>query len=683
AGRRAKSSTAYESALGYFNAGIALLAEDRWGSHYDLIYSLHLEAGECEYLCGHFDKAEEGFELLIARASTSLDKARVYRLQSVQYENLSRYADALGVARESLALFGVSFPDSTAEKQAALETEIDSIQSLIGGRPIGSLVDLPFMTDPEIRMVMNILTEIWSSTYIIGDPVLARLISATMVRLSLVHGNAEESAYGYVTHAITVGPVRGDYEAAYEFGRLALRVNERFNDSRRRAKIYQQFHAHVNLWRRPLETCISYAREACRSGLEAGDFLYAAYGASTESWPAFFSTQDLAQFVRDYSPSLTLIKKLKITSFADALRVMLNWARALAGETLTPLSLSYEESDENDYLETYRGNPFFTTFHSVARLHLCYIFGEYGKALEAARRAREVVYHLSGTIWPVMFDFWNGLTLAANFDDATEDERADYLREIERIQASFAVLAENCPENFLCQSLLLSAESERLRDRQLRAADLYGQAVRYSEETGSHQHRALASELCARFWLKRGEARVASVFMSESRAAYSEWGAAAKVEEMDRLHPGLFRRQEEALSQDETKAETLDLVSAIRAAQAIAGESELEKLSGRLMRIAIESAGAQRGSLILEHSGEAYVHVEGSLDGVEVKLSQSLPLEEAKNIPLRVVNYVRRTSESVVLSDAISDDRYAKDEYIARARPRSIMCVPMLNHGRL
>jgi predicted ATPase/transcriptional regulator with GAF, ATPase, and Fis domain len=693
AGRRAKSSTAYETALSYFNSGIALLAEERWASEYDLTYALHLEAAECEYLCGHFDEAEQKFELLLGRAATSLDKARGYRLRSVQFENMSRYADALAVARESLALFGVSFPDSTEEKQAALETEIASIQSLLGSRRVGSLVDLPVMIDPEVRMVMNILTDIWSSTYIIGDTVLACLISATMVRLSLVHGNVEESAYGYVTHAITVGPVRGDYEAAYEFGRLALRVNERFNDSRRRAKIYQQFHAHVNLWRQPIETCIPYAREACRSGLEAGDFLYAAYGACTETWPAFFSTRDLAQFVRDYSPSLVLIKKLKITSFADALRIMLSWARALAAETGSPLSLSDEEIDENEYVERYRGNPFFTTFYRIARLQLCYLFGEYGKALEAARSASEGVYHLSGTIWPVLFDFWHGLTLAANFDDATEDGRRAYLRELERIQATFAVMAENCPENFLCQSLLLSAEVDRLTDRHLSAADLYGRAVRYSEETGMLQHRALANELCARFWLGRGEGRVASVFMAEARASYAEWGAAAKVAELERRYAELLRRQEDGLprpSKDtgpppatETKAESLDLVSAIRAAQAIAGESELEKLSGRLVRIAIENAGAERGSLILEHGGEAFIHVEGTLDGVEVKLRKAIPLEQAMNLPLRVVNYVRRTSESVVLGDARSDDRYAKDEYIARARPRSVMCVPMLNQGRL
>ena len=87
---------------------------------------------------------------------------------------------------------------------------------------------------------MGILTALWAPAYILGDQALTRLISATMVRLSLTHGNIEESAYGYVTHAITVGPVRGDYESAYRFGRLALSVNERLNDRKRRAKVHQQ-----------------------------------------------------------------------------------------------------------------------------------------------------------------------------------------------------------------------------------------------------------------------------------------------------------------------------------------------------------------------------------------------------------------------------------------------------------
>src|SRR6266571_1279785 len=512
---------------------------------------------------------------------------------------MSRYADALASAREGLTLFGVSFPDSAEEKQAALEGEITTIQSLLAQRTIASLIDLPVMVDPEVRMVMNILTDIWASTYILGDPVLARLISATMVRLSLVHGNVEESVYGYVTHAITVGPVRGDYESAYEFGRLALRVNERFNDSRRRAKLYQQFHAHVNLWRQPLHTCVPYAREACRSGLESGDFL----------------------------------------------RIILNWARALQGKTRAPLLLSDEAIDENEYVEAYRGNAFFTRFHAVAKLQLCYLFGEYRTALDAAEIARGVVYRLSGTIWPVTFDFWNGLTLAANYADAAEHERTTYLKEMEKARAAFAILSEHCPENFLCQSLLLSAEVERIAGRHPSALDLYERAIRYAGETGMIQHQALANELCARFWLERRQANVAAVFLAEARLAYLEWGANAKVQDLERRYPELLaqrgvrgaERPAEAvpdtptpLSTTETKPADLDAASVMKAAQAIAGEIELERLLAKLMRILIESAGARKGFLVLEQDGHALIQARGSVDAPDVTVLQGTPVAASR-----------------------------------------------------
>ncbi|MCG3163379.1 MAG: Anaerobic nitric oxide reductase transcription regulator NorR [Acidobacteria bacterium] len=709
AGRKAKSSTAHAAALDFFKAGSSLLAEAHWETDYDLAFALHFESAECEYLCGDFDAATAAFDLLLERAKTGLDKAGVYSLRMVQYENMSRYADALTQAREGLALFGVSFPDSAEEKQAALETEIEAIQLLIGERSIESLIELPVMTDPAIKMVMNILTDIWASTYILGDAVLARLISATMTRLSLLHGNLAESAYGYVTHAITVGPVRGDYESAYEFGKLALRVNERFNDSKRRAKIYQQFHAHVALWRRPMSDCIPYAREACRSGLEAGDFLYAAYGAGTETWPAIVANRDLAQFLRDYTPSLALIRKLKNTGFADAHQLILNWARALRGETGARLSLSAEEFDERSYAETYDGNPFFTMFHLAARLHLAYLFEEFDQAVAAAREARRIAHHLSGTIWPVLLDFWGGLALAAcyggakqsprsdefirhvtdKFATTREEERNEYLKEIRKSQANLAALAESCPENYLCPSLLLSAEIERIAGREMAALSAYEQAIRYAAQTNMIQYQALANELYARFWSGRGQTEAAAVFMTEARDNYRQWGATAKVAELERRYADLLKPQPgdklgEAQPAAGAEAGALDFFSLMKATQAIAGEIELKKLPATLLRIAIENAGAERGSLILkhggEHGGEFFVYTEGLTDSAEARI---VPLNEADHLPKSIVNYVRRTAESIVLADAQSDDRYSGDPYIARRKPRSVMCLPALNQARL
>jgi transcriptional regulator with GAF, ATPase, and Fis domain len=695
AGRKAKTSTAYQAALTFFEAGLGLFTENHWESAYELAFALHLEAAECQYLCGNFDAAEQRYAGLLQCARTRLDKARVYNLRMVQYENMSRYAEALATARDSLALFSVAFPDAAPLKQAALDAEIAAIHSLLGGRRIEALIELPAMTDPEIRMVMSILTDIWASTYILGDAVLARLISATMVRLSLVHGNLAESAYGYVTHAITVGPILQDYKSAYEFGRLALLVNERFHDTKRRAKIHQQFHAHVCLWRQPMRLCMHHAREACRSGLEAGDFLYAAYGAATETWPALVSTNDLAQFVRDYSPYLALLKKLKVMSFADAHQLVLNWARALQGETSAPLSLSDAAFDEHAYVETYRSNPFFTMFYAAARLHLGYLFEDYGQALEAARVMGGIVHHLAGMIWTVVFDFWNGLTLAAHYPQATEQEQRTYLEEMEKVRSSLAILAENCPENYLCQSLLLSAELERIAGRELAAIELYERAIRYAEETETIQYQALANELYARWWLSRGQRKTAAVFLAAAQCAYAQWGATAKAHDLERkyaavLHQhtsGVPQRHADAVAAPQavpapTAAHALDLSTVMKAAHAIAVEIVLEDLLRKLMQIAIENAGAQRGMFIWEKNGQLWIVAETSLERDEVTVLQATALDAQPRLSRAIVYYVHKTRNSVVVGDACTDERFASDPYIASSRPQSILCVPVVHQGK-
>ncbi|NOT61500.1 MAG: AAA family ATPase, partial [Acidobacteria bacterium] len=684
AGSKAKAATAYAAALGYLRAGLRLLDETHWQSNYELSFALQLEAAECMRLCSRFEEAETAFTTLLPRAQSKLDEARIYILRIMQNENFARYDTALALGRECLALFGVMFPDGEAEQLAALEHEVAAIETLRQGRPIAALSELPVMADAEIRMVMNLLTTIWSPAYISGEAVLTRLFSATLVRLSLEHGNAEESAYGYATHTITMGPVLKDYAAAYEFGRLALQVNEQFNDRRLRAKVYQQFHAHANFWRQPLHTCLPYAREASRSGFESGDMTYGVYGAFTETWAAMFATQDLAQFVRAYAPNLTLFKKLKVASVGDGQAAILNWARALQGQTRSPLSLTTDEFDEKAYAASYHDNPFFAVFALIGQMQLAYLFDEPARALAMTRQATALAPHLLGMIWPVMIEFWHGLALAANYETATNEEQPVMMRELEAAYAGLSLLAEHCAENFCCPALLLAAEIERLNGRDLAALNRYERAISYAAESGTIQYQALANELCAQLWLKRGQPRTAAVFMSDARAAYAQWGATAKVGTLEHKHAALLNVvAQHSQAPRESETGSLDLFSVTKAAQAIAGEMEMETLLRRLLHITLENAGATRGALLLERAGEAYLHAEGTLDHITVTLNDAAPLDQAPNVPHSIVNYVRHTSDNVVLADAMRDATYHNDAYVQAHQPRSILCTPILAQGRL
>lgn len=701
AGRKALRTTAFDAARGYFTAGVRLLQEDEWNSEYNLAFALHSGAAECSHLCRDFDSADSAFDELLLRARTNTDRAGIFNLRIVQYENQSRYEDAINCARTALAPFGVQMPDTGSAVQQALASEMESIDLLLGGRRIADLADLPVATYPEIRMVMKLLATTWPSAYISGRQELTRLLSATIVRLSLEHGNAEESAYGYVTHAITLGPVLEDYNAAYEFGLLALEVNERFNDRRLRAKVFQQFNAHVNLWRRPLETCIGYAREACRSGLENGDFTYGVYGAFTESWAALLTTQNLAAFIRDYASNTELFKRLNAAAIADAQELILNWARALRGETGSPVSLSRGTFDEADYIEKYRDAPFIAVYYIVARMHLFYMHGDSDSARDLARRGSKIIHHLKGTIWPVEFRFWSALIAMADPANADEKSRSQYHEDINEACRLFTVLAANCPENFLCQSLILEAERERVCGNTPSAMNLYERAIEYAARTGSIRYRALAYELCARLQAAEGRRSVAAHFAVEARACYLAWGAVVKWEQLGSLFPEAVRIYERAHESGQWQAglpepvkpeasdggEAFDHLSVLKAAQAIAGEMEPDKLLARLTRIVTENAGATRGCLLLESANGARLHAESwadsRVDNDRVILHRAVSIADLRDLPVRLINYVRRSGESIVLEDAARDERYGDEPHFARNRVRSVMCVPIKNQGRL
>jgi len=251
--------------------------------------------------------------------------------------------------------------------------------------------------------------------------------------------------------------------------------------------------------------------------------------------------------------------------------------------------------------------------------------------------------------------------------------------------------AENSPRNFQPQHLIVSAEIARVRGRPEDATTLYEAAIEAAATGERPREKALANELYAKFWRGRGQIKAAAVFMAEARDGYAQWGALAKVEDLDRKYPDLLgprSRSETAAGPAgaapiEAGADTLDLSTVVKAARAIAGEIELAKLLEKLIRIAIENAGADRGHLILDHGGHSFVHAEGSLDAAEVTVRSAVSLGEAASLPASIVNYVRRTSQSVVVADAWKDDRYKDDPYILSRRPRSILCTPVLNQGRL
>lgn len=99
------------------------------------------------------------------------------------------------------------------------------------------------------------------------------------------------------------------------------------------------------------------------------------------------------------------------------------------------------------------------------------------------------------------------------------------------------------------------------------------------------------------------------------------------------------------------------------------------------MQVVMENAGADAGCLILRKD-VSWV-IEASARNTEFQVLQSLSVEQSQDIPLTAINYVKRTLETLVINDATVETSVFADAYIIRQQPKSLLCTPIVNQGKL
>src|SRR5262249_35147716 len=102
AGKRAKASSAYASALTYFTAGAALLPEDAWERRQELGFELELHPADCEVCTGALQAAEERLAALAMRATGTVQRCAVAQRRVDLYTMLGAGGRAVAVALECL-----------------------------------------------------------------------------------------------------------------------------------------------------------------------------------------------------------------------------------------------------------------------------------------------------------------------------------------------------------------------------------------------------------------------------------------------------------------------------------------------------------------------------------------------------------------------------------------------------
>lgn len=686
AGKRAKNAAAYEPAFRYLQAGLDLLPPDAWKRHYETALELHNEAAEAAYLSARPEETERLASVVFAHANSLLDQVKAYGVKIQGYLSQTRNQEALDTCIEVLRLLGVELPGNPGK--------LHIVQSLIAtklrlrGKSADQLVSLPDMSDPKQSAIMEILPAMASASYF-AKPNLFPLVVFKQVSLSVRYGNHVQSSFAYATYGLVMCGSTLEFDEGLKFGEIATRLLEKFKTDAVYAKIHYIRSNFITHWRYHFRESLGEMTDSYYKGLETGDFLFASYAAFNICTIDYYMGKPLPQLQKEMDDFAAALIKIKQNLGLGWLNIYRQTVANLLDEKEMNSRLEGPFFDEKTQVAVHEKGKDFSglcVFY-MNRMILAYLFGKNREALENGEQCYKLIDNvLAGPHVSSILFFYTLTLLRIAGDDPSK--RGVLLRRAEANIAKLKKFAKSNPDVFSSKLHLAEAEWHRIKGKNTAAATSYRNAIQAAHNNEFTHEKAIANELAAFFWKTSGDSDKSRQHLVEARKSYQKWGATAKVTQLDRIFDlkpanaavrGVTTTRSGSHSSDE-----LDMLSLSKAALAIAGEIQLDKLMSKLMHVVVENAGAQRGYLVIERDGRWRIEAAGQADESEnTDVVLPTPLQGCTAVAESVIQYVIRTREDLVLGDVRRDSRFANDPVVLRKQLQSVLCLPVFNQGKI
>jgi histidine kinase len=694
AGTKAKAAVAYASAFTYLNAGLHLLARDCWSQDYDLALHLHSATAEAAYLSGRHAEMHHLIAVVLQQARTSLDRVQVCQIQIQALIAQNKAGEAIAIALQALAELGVEIPAQPSPEELRLGKL--QTQRALAGKSTQDLLHLPPMADPQKLAAMRVISSVCTPTYFTKCH-LWQMMVFQKVQLSLNYGNAPGSAFGFADYGMVLCSVDSNFAEGYQFAQLASALLPKLQAQEFVPRTLFLINIYLRHWHEHLRTSLAPLVEAYHTGLATGDLEYATFAIAFHAYHSYLVGRELPQIeseMADYGATIAQCQQV-VPLYVNQIyrQVVLN----LMGRSADPCRLVGDSYNEDERLPQHQaaGDQYALFQISLNKLILCYLFQDDAQAAEQALLAEQLLAAgATGLLVVPVFYFYDALAKLAHFPQVMQAEQRRILKRVSQIQKQMKTWADQAPMNYLHKYHLIEAERCRILDRAAQAADHYDRAIALAKEHEYLNEEALANELAAKFYLAQGKPKLAQLYLQDAHYCYRRWGAIAKVQDLENRYTQFLTATQITFSEgylstsstttSRTAPGTFDLAAVMQAAQVLSSEIVLDRLLTKLMQILIEDAGAEKGCLLLETSGQFRLEAEGSVNPDNIAVLQSIPIDHSDaHIPVAMINYVARTRESLVLDNAIRDSKFANNPYIIQHQPKSVLCAPLVNQGKL
>jgi predicted ATPase/signal transduction histidine kinase len=659
---RSRDTGACEQSAAYLQTCEQLLQQSATPqSHATHAFAIACMAAECDLQLSRMTAAEERIMECRQRARSTLERARVCRLQARLHTVSGDYQAAINTAIAGLELLGISLTCGVDPQQ--VEASHAHVRALIDQQGRHCLASLPRTDSEEVAVAISLLATLSSSFFVKDDICFLHL--AKLIELSLLHGVAPGSTYGLAWYGVMIAERFGSYHDGHACCLAALKLIERHGFE---ADLTSALLAldQVSAWTSPMEFARRMALEALDSTRVSGDVAMTCYACNHLVSDSLFMGRYLPEVAEEVAQGLATVRDYGYSDIEQILQAQQAFVASLSGVPCTILPAQVNSPITLFFQQLFSGMSAFYLGNVAQAMHSLNAAGE--NAWAAPAHINLADYHL-----------FRGLALGS---PEAPGSLVDKLAELQALRERFGRWAGFNPVTFRSKLLLIEGVIAKLEGDGLAAIRCFDQAQIAATAAGFIHEQALAHEQLAEVCIPSGLISGANLHLRIARDCFHIWGATGKVQQLEALHPFL-RTQPVQETYRATQQAKLDLEAGIEAARALSEEVLLEGLIETLMGHLTQHSGADHGALLIVSGAEFQMAALAFIDDAGLHVSMDNCQKFMTQAPLSIINATLRTKKPLVLNDAQNDCPEAFRQELHARNARSVLCLPLVIQGVL
>lgn len=696
AGLKANEATAYSAAETYFKTSITLSDQICWFKQYKNTLLMYTKVAENAYLNNSFDMMDIYLNDILEHAHTIIDSIEAHEIKIKALISQQKPLEAVKYALPVLRSLNIKLPNSPT-----LLHKIPVYLFFKFGltkRILTKVRNSDTVSPDHINAAGRIMSTLSSAVYFAKPEIFPFLIFNRM-RLYMNHGITPQglSFLGsfYSALGLVFSGVFEDFERAELCGELAKSIYSE-NEIGETPKVFMVNYVFIHHWTKPLLDSIDPLYQAYTKCIEKGEIEFASYCLSHHFFHRFFYGKSLTNLLDEMQQNLSVMDQLHNETsslwYNTTLQTIANLCASSEDVLVTFKDKFFDESTIPDNPTSYEDQTSIACYN-FNKMFYALVMSQYTSALDYGTKLNKNLVSLRASYFVPNYYYYFTITLLKCFHTFDAKEKKRKLKWINASIKKFQKWSISQPDNFEHRYLSLYALRASVLGQNSKVVYYFNRALKCLEADAFVNDQAIINELACVFLIETDNTVLAKGYLEKSLALYKHWGAQYKTQHLLNSYGYLLANQtfsieyashQHTLYTQKELDNQIDLSILENVTKSISQYGSVEDIHSALLTSVLGISGAKK-AIIVQSLMNDHFFAEAIVDVSQPNQVLFRPSadDDRSIIPKRVIQYVVRKQQALILRNPTNHDIFAKDKYIIQNQPKSIFCVPLSLHQKV